>query len=393
MTTSKLATLRGPDLAAELRREFEQRFGQAPRLFRAPGRVNLIGEHTDYNEGWVMPAAIEFSTVVAVAPRSDHELRVASLNFHEERAFPLGGEPLPEDNWTDYVQGVALMLERSGTLVSGANMMVWGDVPLGAGLSSSASIEVATAIALLAISGAAMTRGQIARLCQRAENEFVGARCGIMDQFISANGKAGHALMLDCRSLHYELVPIPEQVSIVVANTMVKHQLSGGEYNTRRAECEEGVRLLQRGLPRVQSLRDVSATQLEKLKSELPELIYRRCRHVVSENERVAEFAEALSTGDLESAGHAMWASHHSLRDDYEVSCRELDVMVDIASTVPGTIGSRMTGGGFGGCTVSLVRNDAVEAFQGRIARQYIEATGIVPEIYVTRAADGAHEV
>jgi galactokinase len=389
---------KGPELTAlkpavDLRREFEERFGTTPRLFRAPGRVNLIGEHTDYNEGWVMPAAIEFNTWVAIAPRDDNELSVVSLNFGEQRTFSLRDAVLPSKSWIDYVAGVTLVLRSAGHPVSGANMLIWGDVPLGAGLSSSASLEVACATALLGIIGTHIDGNDLARLCQRAENEFVGARCGIMDQFISANSKAGNALMLDCRTLEFELVTVPKELSIVVCNTMVKHQLSGGEYNTRRAECEEGVRILKHWYPAARSLRDISSEQLELYRTDLPEVIFRRCRHVVTEDERVLAFARALREDDLSEAGELMAASHKSLRDDYEVSCPELDVMVELAARTAGTIGSRMTGGGFGGCTVNLVRNDAVENFRAVVARDYAEVIGVEPEIYVTRAAEGASEV
>jgi galactokinase len=391
VTSQTVAMEEGTQQAQGLGEEFKRRFNSEPRLFRAPGRVNLIGEHTDYNDGWVMPAAIEFSTWAAISPRSDGKLQVASLNFGEERAFSLTDEPRPARDWTDYVRGVVLMLRRAGYESGGANLLFWGDVPLGAGLSSSASIEVATAVALLGIAGQEMPRPELARLCQQAENEFVGTRCGIMDQFISANGRAGHALMLDCRSLEYTLAPIPAEATLVIANSMVKHELAAGEYNTRRAECEEGVKILQRFMPEVRALRDVSREQLEQHRAELPPIIYRRCSHVVTENARVLQFAAALKAGDLKRAGALMWASHTSLRDDYEVSCRELDLLFDFASEA-GALGSRMTGGGFGGCTVSLVRNAEVERFKHEVSRHYEAATGVAPEIYVTRAADGAHE-
>jgi len=272
-------------------------------------------------------------------------------------------------------------------------VLLLGNVPLGAGLSSSASLEVATAFALLGIAGAELPPEAIARLCQRAENEFVGARCGIMDQFIAVNGRSGHAIVLDCRSLSFELLPVPAEVTIVITNSMVKHEIAAGEYNKRRAECEEGVRILQRRLPTIRALRDVSIEQLEENKSGLPPVVYRRCRHVISENGRVIEFADAINAGNLAVAGTLMHASHASLRDDYEVSCRELDVLVELAEQAPGTIGSRMTGGGFGGCTVSLVRNSEIHVFADFVASGYKSSIGVQPDIFTTRAAGGAGEV
>lgn len=383
-----------PGAIRAVRERFVQRFGVEPRVFRAPGRVNLIGEHTDYNEGFVMPAAIEFATWVAAAPRNDATLAIDSLDFHEYREVKVddtsrNGPP----QWSDYVRGVAVMLAAAGVPASGASLVIHGNVPIGAGLSSSASIEVAAALALTAIAGVELDRTQLAQLCQRAENEFVGARCGIMDQFIAVHGRAAHALLLDCRSLQYERVPVPDAVSIVICNTMVHRQLSGGEYNTRRAQCEEGVRLLQGAYPGITALRDVSPDQLDAERNRLPEVIYRRCRHVVEENARVLAMRDALRRHDLKAVGTAMAGSHRSLRYEYEVSCPELDLMVELACGVAGTIGARMTGGGFGGCTVNLVDNEAVAQFRSEVGRGYCESTGREPEIYVSAASDGAAEV
>jgi galactokinase len=378
----------------ELAEEFVRIFGSRPRLFRAPGRVNLIGEHTDYNDGFVMPAAIRFNTTVAAAPRTDPKLVVRSLDFGETREYDLGDPSATRERiWADYVRGVALEFVRERQAIAGANLLIHGDVPMGAGLSSSASVEVATALALTSVSNEQLGRVDLALACQRAENEFVGARCGIMDQFVSANARAGHALLLDCRSLRFDLVPLPAGITIVICNTMVKHQLSGGEYNERRAQCEEGVRVLQGTLSNIRALRDVSSAQLEQHKDELQPVIYRRCRHVVTENERVLRAAEAFRAGNLEEIGSYMAESHRSLRHDYEVSCPELDTMVEIANQQPGLVGARMTGGGFGGCTVNLVRDDAVEQFRRSVAREYTERMGITPEIYTTPAADGATEL
>jgi galactokinase len=378
----------------EIGTAFQKRFGGKARIFRAPGRVNLIGEHTDYNDGFVMPAAIGFYTYVAIAPRSDRKLRVYSDNFQEEQVLDLDNlEGPPARHWSDYVRGVAAVPEAAGCKLVGADMLILSEVPIGSGLSSSAALEVSTAMSLLGVSGATMQREQIALSCQRAENVYTGARCGIMDQFISCLGKADHALLLDCRTLERELLPLSSRARIVVCNTKVKHNLAGGEYNQRRADCEASVRYLQQFLPQIRALRDVTLPELENYGKGLPEIRFRRCRHVISENVRVREAAHALKSDDLRRYGDLMYASHVSLRDDYEVSCQELDVMVDLASKVDGVFGARMTGGGFGGCTVNLVREDAVEAFRAEIAQGYKAATGIDPEIYICTAAEGAGEV
>src|SRR5581483_142070 len=275
-------------IVSDLRHRFREKFGGEPRVFRAPGRVNLIGEHTDYNDGFVMPAAIEFYTWVAIGPRDDSHLVVHSMNFPDDAEVRLNQDGQQKRNrWSDYVEGVAVMLSGTGHQLRGANMLVRGDVPIGAGLSSSAAIEVATGLALLASSGLSMDRVELAKLCRRAENEFVGARVGIMDQFISCCGRAGQSLMLDCRSLEFQLLPMPREISLVICNTMVKHELGSSEYNTRRAQCEEGVGILATSVPGIRALRDVSVDVLQQHRSEFPEVVYRRCRHVVTENLRV----------------------------------------------------------------------------------------------------------
>ena len=380
--------------AAELRRAFQARWGSTPRIFRAPGRVNLIGEHTDYNDGFVMPVAIEFSTWVAAAGRPDRMLGIYSENFSEAREFPLDDSaPQRQDDWSDYVRGVAVTLERAGYRLRGTNLLIRGAVPIGGGLSSSAAIEIATAFALLGIAGRTVDRTEIAKVGQRAENEFVGMWCGIMDQFIACHAMAGHALMLDCRSLEFRLAPLPPGIRMVVGNTMVRHELAGGEYNRRRADCQEGVRHMTRVLPQIRALRDVTPAELEHYGRGLPETVFRRCRHVISENIRVEQAAAALKLGDLDRFGRLMAESHASLRDDYQVSCPELDTMVEIAASQPGVYGSRMTGGGFGGCTINLVREAHVDEFCATVSRKYQEATGKQPKMYVTNAAGGAGEV
>jgi galactokinase len=378
----------------ELSKSFVSRYGRPARIFRAPGRVNLIGEHTDYNDGFVMPAAIDFNTWVAIAPRADRTLMAYSENVSEGAEFDLdAAAPAPRHQWSDYVFGVAVMLEQAGHRPQGADLLIFGDVPLGAGLSSSASIEVATGFALLKNSGLPVDPVELVKLCQKAENNFVGMRCGIMDQFISCCGHANRALWLDCRSLDYRLLPLPPGVSLAICNTMVRHVLAGGEYNKRRAECEAGVSHFARELPNVRALRDVTLADLERYGRDLPEVIQRRCRHIISENARVMDAAGALDRGDLAAFGALMAESHRSLRDDFEVSCAELDKMVEIASPLKCVIGARMTGGGFGGCTINLVETGEIENFKRTVAERYQQATGRAPEIYVSPAAEGAAEV
>ena len=383
----------GTNITAELQEKFRQCYGGRARIYRAPGRVNLIGEHTDYNEGFVMPAAIEFYVWIAIAPRNDRKLLLNSINFSETVEIDLQNGVTRRNHWSDYVAGVAVMLELAGHHLQGANLLIRGDVPIGAGLSSSAAIEVASGLAVTENSGLSVNRLELVKLCRRAENEFVGARVGIMDQFISGCGKEGHALMLDCRSLECRLLPLPRDVSLVICNTMVKHELASGEYNTRRAECEEGVRLLSHSLPSIRALRDVSLAELEAQAATLPEVIYKRCRHVISEDARVTKAAASLEQGDLKTFGALMAESHRSLRDDYEVSCAELDLLVELAAQQEGVYGARMTGGGFGGCTINLVKTGQVSDFQSCVGNAYQKSTGLTPQIFVSPAAEGASEV
>jgi galactokinase len=382
------------DKAHELLDKFKSRFGTAASVYRAPGRVNLIGEHTDYNEGFVLPAAIGFSCWVAIAPRADRKLVIHSENFGASVEVDLDNLPAHGSGaWSDYPVGVAWAHVQAGHHPRGANLFITGEVPLGSGLSSSAAVEVSVGYAMQDIAKQAIDRTKLALLCQRAENEFVGARCGIMDQFVSCHGQAGHALLLDCRSLDFQLVKMPPQVHLVICNTMVKHELGASEYNARRAECEDGVCLLRAVLPGIRSLRDVSVTQLEENRKQLSETIYKRCRHVVTEIERTRRAAVALQTGGIGQLKQLMADSHHSLRDDFEVSCRELDVMVEIASRQRGILGARMTGGGFGGCTINLVDANESSDFRKRVAEEYASATGLQPDIYICEASQGAEAI
>jgi galactokinase len=377
--------------SAELAQHFEHKFGVRPRIFGAPGRVNLIGEHTDYNDGFVLPSAIEFKARVAISPRSDHRLLLQSEEFPEQFEFDVNALPQARlGAWCDYVLGVAASLQQVGSPVHGANLLVRSDVPIGAGLSSSAALEVASALAFMSLSGAIFPLPEVAQLCQHAENTFVGARVGIMDQFVSCLGKAGQALLLDCKSLDFKFIPIPDDVRLVICNTMVKHENANGEYNRRREECDLGVKTLSKWYPEIRALRDITMPQLEQHSHDLPATLYKRCRHVVGENQRVLETGAALSSGDLRLVGDLMKGSHRSLRDLYEVSCRELDAMVEAAQGLPGWWGGRMTGGGFGGCTVNLVNAPDAKAFAHQIADRYWDESGIRPDVYVCSAADGA---
>ncbi len=360
-------------------------------LTRAPGRVNLIGEHTDYNDGFVLPAAIEFETWTAAARRDDRRLRVMAANRGEHVAFDLDSPPAPPArHWSDYVRGMACELERDGLRLTGADLWFAGDIPEGAGLSSSAALATSVGLALLTLAGHVPDGIRLARAGQRAEHHFAGTHCGIMDQFVSAHAQAGHALLLDCRSLAFRQVPIPPSLRLVICDSGVKHQLAGGEYNTRRAQCEEGVARLRAALPGLRALRDVSLVDLQNHGAALDPVVLRRCRHVVSENARVLEFVAALEGGQLAELGRLMAASHHSLRDDYEVSCHELDALVQFAGTAPGQVGSRMTGGGFGGSTINLVEATQVEAFRAHVAGGYARAVGDGLRVHITSAAPGA---
>ena len=388
----------------DLAREFERVFARLPRVYRAPGRVNLIGEHTDYNDGFVMPMALDRSTWVAAAPRDDRTIVVRSREYGETirldrivgadpRVRP-GADTSVGPSWGRYIHGVATILDSPG-----ADMLIASDVPIGAGLSSSAALEVACAYALQDLAGAPV-RGvgapggsndliDLARACQRAEHEYAGTRCGVMDQMIACFGREGHALMLDTRSLERRWLPLPETVRVLVCNTMVRHRLASGAYNARRADCEAGVAVLARRQPEVRALRDATLAQLDAAAGEMPDRVYRRCRHVIAENARVPHAARALEAGDFDAFGRLMVESHESLRDDYEVSCAELDAMVAIARECDGVYGARMTGGGFGGCAIALADEAAAAGVQREVAARYERETGRRPDVWICAAGDG----
>jgi galactokinase len=392
---------------ADLAARFTEVFGppEGLRTVRAPGRVNLIGEHTDYNDGFVMPMALERAVRIALVPHEARVVRLWSEQFAERAEFALGREPSDATpHWLRYPMAVAKVLAEEGLSLRGFQGVVDGDVPVGAGLSSSAACEVAAALALLvaarpeteagpaaAVAEAHGLTGQrLALLCQAAEHR-VGVRCGIMDQFISVHGRAGHAVMLDCRDLSHRAVPLPAgEAAVVVIDSRVQRKLTAGAYNERRSQCEDGAARLRAFDPAVESLRDVSRDLFEAHADALPETVRRRCRHVVTENARVRESVEALEAGDLAGFGRLVNASHDSLRDDYEVSGPELDLLVTIAREVDGVLGSRLTGAGFGGCTVSLVRPDAVDDLRNAVLACYPAETGLEPRIWTSPAADGA---
>lgn len=378
-----------------LRSDFASRFGREPRVFRAPGRVNLIGEHTDYNGGFVLPMAIERECAIAIAARDDRKIHACSLNLNDEAEFDLDAPAeLKKGFWLNYVEGVARILERQGVKLSGADLLIYSTVPTGAGLSSSAALETVTGLALSEIAGQTVDKKMIALTGQQTEHEFVGAKVGIMDQFVSAHARRGHALLLDCRSLRYENVPLDtRETAIVICDTNVKHDLATSEYNTRRAECERGVEILREFLPGIKELRDVSVEDFERYEDHLPDVISRRCRHVVTEIARTLEAADCLRNNDLAGFGRLMWLSHASLRDDYEVSSAELDLLVRIARNQTSVLGARMTGGGFGGSTVNLVKRGDLEKFTETIIFEYTRQLYREPTVYVTDAAQGASEI
>jgi galactokinase len=378
-----------------LAQSFQERFGAASalRVFRAPGRVNLIGEHTDYNLGFVMPVALDLACFAVIAPSGDDRLHVFSRNLVQAREWAVADilKAQPARDWGDYVMGVAKELVLAGFEVAPCNLLIYSTVPVGSGLSSSAAIEVSVAKALLG--DRRMQPLDLAKLCRRAENNFVGMPCGIMDQYIAVFGREKAAVKIDCRSLGNEIVALPPEAEFVAVNTMVKHELGSSAYRNRVAECAAAVAVIRAKHPQVESLRDVSSEMLACFEGLMEPVPMQRARHVTGEDERVEAFVAASRAGDLEKMGKLLVASHRSLQKDYEVSCDELDFLVDTASGLPGVYGARMTGGGFGGCTVNMVRSDAVLRFQAAISDAYQKRFGLTPDIYPCRPSAGAGEV
>lgn len=372
---------------------FKARFGLIGRLFSAPGRVNLIGEHVDYNDGVVLPVAIDRRTHVWASPRRDRRLHVIAYDLGEEAELDLDAPVRRTGTWRDYIAGTAFHLEQSGFWLVGANLLVTSDVPVGAGLSSSAALEIAVGFALLATAGREVDRLALARAGQAAEHDFVGTHCGLMDQFVAAHARAGCAVRLDCRTNAADFVPVDTtQCAVVVADTGVRHRLAASAYNTRRRECEAALTALRRKRPALAALRDVTPGELDATTDELDVVLARRVRHVVTEIARVEAFAQALAAGDWTQAGALLTASHRSLKEDYEVSCRELDALAAAAQAVAGCYGARMTGGGFGGCTVNLVAPAALERFLHEVPAAYERATGQAARVWVVTPSDGVGE-
>lgn len=368
---------------------YRDRFGSEPTcVVRAPGRVNLIGEHTDYNDGFVMPMAIDRAVWIALAPREDRKVEIYSMNYEETEGFDLDALEKGDHGWIEYVKGVAWALGEKGCKLSGWQGVMYGDVPLGAGLSSSAALELGIARAFVTLGGLSLDETELALVGQRAENKWVGVNCGIMDQQISSAGRAGYALLIDCRSLEMQPAPLPEGTAVVILDTATRRGLESSAYNERRSQCEAGAKFFG-----VSHLRDVEPKQFEAQAGPLDELTRRRCRHVITENARTLQAAEAMKAGDAAKLGELMKASHTSLRDDYEVSCPELDAMAEIAQQLEGCYGARMTGAGFGGCAVALIDAAREESFVASIREQYQDATGLEPNIYVSQPTDGARAV
>jgi galactokinase len=378
--------------------KFKSTFGGAEPAFvvRSPGRVNLLGEHVDYNDGWVLPAAIDRAVYLAVGKCDSALASIGAIDLDESATFrvtetgaklDVAGKPLP--GWARYPAGVAHVLRDSGLAVAGLDAVFASDVPRGAGLSSSAAVELAFAVAWRELGGWKKSGKELALLCQKAENNYVGVNCGIMDQFACANGRKDHALLLDCRSLDWQIVRLPSHVAIVIADTTKRRELGKSEYNERRAACQTAAGILGRVFPGLRALRDISVAEFNKYSHLLDPLVAKRARHVVEECERTAAAVDSLRRGDLAAFGFAMNESHRTLRDLYEVSCAELDAMVAAAQSLEGCYGARLTGAGFGGCAVALVNASVAEDFKRELAMRYQSVTGLKPEIYVCRAEAG----
>lgn len=381
---------------AEIKKAFQEHFSQDdPLIVLAPGRVNLIGEHTDYNDGFVLPMAIDAKILLAGSLRTDKQVHLYSLDYQEENIFNLDDFTVTKEQaWSNYIRGVCAMFLKT-TPLSGMNIVLQGDIPQGAGLSSSAALEVGTALLIRNLHKLNTSPIELIKLAQQAENDFVGVECGIMDQFISMLGSKDHVLFLDCRSLEYELVPAPfrhHNASIIVVDSGIKRGLVDSEYNLRRNQCEQAVIQLKQHLPHITSLRDIGIEHLHLVNSLETDLC-KRARHVITENKRVQDAVEYLKTDSIKQFGKLMNESHVSLRDDYQVSCRELDLIVELAQSVPGTYGARMTGAGFGGSTVSLVADSSIEQFKAKILEIYAKQTKYTPKIYIYHPSQGARQI
>ena len=382
------------NLVLQIQKKFMELFGQNPTLFRSPGRVNLIGEHTDYNQGFVLPAAVDKAIYLGLSPRKDRKCFLFANDLGQSHEFKVSELAKSEKRWPNYIMGVVDQMQRAGYSFLGFNCVFGGDIPIGAGMSSSAAIEAGLAFALNTIFELNIDRLDLVKLSQKAENDFVGVRCGIMDQFINIFGKPKKVLKLDCRSLEYTYFPFErEDLKIVLCDTQVPRALASSEYNIRRQQCESGVKLLQKYAPAIKSLRDVSPQLLEAHRQEFDPVIYKRCDYVIRENLRVEMGCKDLEQGDFRSFGQRMYDSHAGLRDSYQVSCKELDVLVEAASKIEGVLGARLMGAGFGGCTINLVEEEAVENFSDKVRTAYLAKTGRESKIYVTRLLSGTEQI
>lgn len=377
-------------MVTKIKSIFEKTFATQPAIFHSPGRINILGEHTDYNEGFVLPAAIDKNMYVAISQRTDNEVHLFAADFNESFTTNIETIKPATLQWPNYILGVVDQLQKNGHPVKGFNLVVDGDIPIGAGLSSSAAIECAVIFALNEIFKLGLSRLQMVPLAQKAEHVFAGVNCGIMDQFASMFGKKNNAIKLDCRSMHYEYVPIKlDGHKIILLNTNVKHNLAASAYNERRQQCEAGVSIIAQNHPAITSLRDVNMAMLKDYVEGIDTLIFKRCKYVVQENERLLGACEDLRKGDIKALGQKMYQTHNGLRYDYDVSCKELDFLVDYVKTIPDVAGARMVGGGFGGCTINLIKDDAVEKLIADISKAYTEAMGLPLTAYHVSVENG----
>jgi galactokinase len=373
-----------------IREQFKQQFGKEPLLVAAPGRVNLIGEHTDYNNGFVLPGAVDKKIYAAIAKNGTNFLNLYANQYKQPLSFSLDSIQ-PVQGWATYILGMVFYLQEKGTVIGGLDILIEGDVPIGAGMSSSAALCSAFGFAVNELFQLGLTRMQLALTGQKTEHQFAGLQCGIMDQFASLHGKAGHLMKLDCRSLEFEYIPFDfPDYKLVLVNSMVSHALAGTEYNIRRLQCEEGVAILQKHFPQARSLRDFTLEQINNYDYELPELVYRRCAFILKENARLLKGCQLLANNDLLAFGQLMFETHEGLSHQYEVSCKELDFLTATAKTFDGVVGARMMGGGFGGCSINIVKKTAEEAFTKYIQSAYEQQFDKTPEVYSTQIEDGA---
>lgn len=378
------------DLQHNIEKLFRETFHEEPLLVRSPGRLNLIGEHTDYNMGFVLPAAIDKAIYFAIAPRQDSRCKIISSDLADDFACSLQELKKSEKGWPNYLIGVVDQLQKNGYTIPGFTCVFGGDIPIGAGLSSSAAVEAGLAYALNHLFNLKIDKLSLVKYAQKAENEFVGVNCGIMDQFINIFGEDKHALKIDCRSLTYQQVPFDfDDIKIVFFNTNVSHSLASSEYNLRRQECEKGVEILRTKFPGVESLRDADPAMLEAVKEAMEYVTYSRCKYVVEENQRLLEGCSALENGDLKTFGRLMYKTHDGLSREYEVSCAELDFLVEEVKPLPEVYGARMMGGGFGGCTINIIKNEAVERVSEQIAKKYKEKFNRALSVYITKINAG----